>query len=425
MTNLTNLDAEASVLGACLHSPNALTECATILEPGDFHSPQHETIWIALTDLHAAAHGVDPVTVSNHLRAQGALDRVGGPTRITDLYTSVHVASNATYYARIVRGLATRRRVTAAATRITQLAAGDLTPDQVVSLAVSELEAAHRPDASDTPTLVGDLIDGILDDLDADVPEGGVLWPWADLNGPMNALRPGQLVLLAGRPAMGKSVALVDVARDAAIRQDKTVVMHSLEMSREEVMHRILAAEARIPLDHITRHTLSEAEWDRIAQARARLSEARLHIVDTAQVGIAEIRSSLRTYQPDLLVLDYIQLAARNPRLDPRQGLDELARALKVAAKTHGVPIVSAAQLARAAENRSEATPRLSDLRESGALEQDADAVILLHRPDYYEPESSRAGEIDLIIAKQRGGATRTVPLVHQLHYARIVDPGR
>lgn len=415
---MTDLDPEVAVLGACMHSPTALTECAPLLQPDDFHNPRHSLIWQALTDLHDAGQPADPLTVATQLG--DTLNRVGGNTALVDLYTATFVASNATFYANTLRETATRRRVTTAATKITQLASTDLPADQLVALSVTELEATYRPDPTAAKTRVSDHLDEVLDDLTQPLAQG-IDWPWADFNQVVNPITPGKLIVFAARPGIGKSVTLTDLAREWALHRGKTVVLFTLEMTAHEVIRRILAAEARVPTSHLERKQLTVQDWERIATVQARLAEGNLHIIDSQAGTTADLRAAVSTYSPDVILLDYLQIAGMNPRLERRAGLEEYTRQLKRLAMTQGVAVVTAAQLNRQSEQRHDRKPQLSDLRETGTIEQDADTVVLLHRPDYYNPDEA-PGEVDMIVAKQRGGQTRTVHLVHQLHYSRFVN---
>jgi len=416
-------DAERTVLGAVMLSPTALTDVAPVLTGDDFHLPAHETIWDTILALHITGVPVDVLTVSAHLTETGDIRRVGGAPYLHDLISGVTTTSNALWHARIIRDQATRRRLVLAATRTEQLAvSGEGTAADLAAMAMQEVTAAYRPDPTISATLVGDLADEALDRLESPADHDGVLWPWVDVNHVLNPMAPGNLLLVAGRPGCGKSVALVDIARHAAVHQGKTVVLQSLEMSTEEVMLRILSAEARVPLSDLQHRTISVELWKRLADARVKLQDAPLHVLDTPAVGIVDIRASITRFHPDVLLLDYLQLAQVNPKVERRQGLEEFTRALKLTAKSEGIPIVAAAQLGRGPELRTDHRPQLSDLRETGGLENDSDVVVLMFRPDYYDPESARAGEVDMIVGKQRNGPTGTVTLIHQLHYARIVD---
>lgn len=415
------LHAELAVLGACMTSTQALTDCAPLLDGTDFATHAHEVVWDAITALHTEGRGVDPITVAAHMTQAGTLNRAGGHLHLHDLVASVTTTTNAAWHARIVREAATRRRLVATGTRIAQLATtGERPAADLTAMAQAELAAAYRPDPSAAKTSIGDLLDDAIDAIETDTTTG-IPWPWADARDVLNPATPGQFILIAARPSVGKSVACVDIAR-GALHRGVTTVVHTLEMSATEIIHRILAAEARVPLNNIQHNTLTPDEWSRIAKARADLADAPLHIVDTPAVGFADLAASITRFRPGMLIVDHLGLVSLNPKVDPRQGLEELSKALKILAKSAGIPIVAASQLNRGPEQRHDRVPLLSDLRNSGSLEQDADVVVLLHRPDQYEPEHHRAGEIDLIVAKQRNGPTQTVVLAHQLHYARFVD---
>lgn len=415
-------DAEKAVLGSALLSPTALIEVAPLLTGTDFYTFANELVWDAITALHAAGTGVDPITTAAAMTQAGTLARAGGALYLHELTSAVITTTNARHYADIVREKAALRRLITAHTRGLQLAhSGEGRAADMLTASQEELAAAYRTDPSAGSTLIGDLLDDAIDAIEQGHTDG-IPWPWVDANRTLNPASPGQVILFAARPSVGKSVAMVDVARHAALVEGKTVVLHSLEMSATEIIHRILAAEARVPLSNIKSNSLSEGEWARVALARQCLAAARLHIVDDPDVGLADIQATVSRHGANMVVLDYIQLAKVDPKLERRLGLEALSRGLKKLAKSAGIPIVMAAQLNRGPAQRGDARPMMSDLRETGALEQDADVVVLLHRPDQLEPECERAGEVDLIVAKQRNGETKTITLVHQLHYSRFRD---
>lgn len=419
----TNPDAERAVLGACLNSPAAMATAVKVVRPEDFYVPAHETIWDAMLSLHDSGQSVDEHTLPAALKRSGDLQRVGGLLVIADLIGAGINPAAIREHARIVAETGVLRRMTMAGQRVTQLASdGAISPRELAALALAEIEAAYRPTTDERATRVSDFIDDVIDDLEQRDQPSGLEWPYRTTRRCLNPLTPGQLILVAARPGAGKSVMCVDLARDVAIRQGKSVILWSLEMSREEILKRLLAAESRVHLSRIQARDLTAEDWDRIAKATVRIREADLHIVDDPTATVSDIRAAIKTHQPDLLVLDYVQLGTMNPKVERRQGLEEFTRGLKLTAKAAGIPVVTAAQLGRGPEMRVDHTPLLSDLRESGSLENDADTVVLLYRPDYYEAESPRAGELDLIVAKQRNGPTDTIALVHQLHYSRIVD---
>lgn len=413
--------AERAVLGSCMASKTALTECGPLLVGTDFYSPANEAVWDAIEALHVAGMPVDPITMAARMAQDGTLAGAGGCVYLADLSGSFATSANASWYANIVRESAAKRRVAQAGVRIVQMSGSQGAAADVVLTASAELAAAWRPDPSQAKTLIGDLIDDAINSIEDGVVDG-VGWPWRDANRVLNAASAGQFIIVAARPGVGKSVVCVDLARNAALKLGLVTVLHSLEMGATEIIHRILSAEARVPLNHIKKNDLSADEWERIAAAQTKLREAPLHIIDNPSVGIPDLQASIARYRPAMVIVDYAQLMRTNPKVDRRLGLEELTRGIKVLAKVSGIPIVVAAQLNRGAEMRTDKMPQMADLRETGSFEHDADVIVLLHRPDLADPESPRAGEMDLIVAKQRNGPTSTVTVIHQMHYSRLVD---
>ena len=413
---------ERALIGATLNQPRP--EALRAVLPEDFYLPAHETIWAAIRDLDEAGTAIDTVTVVDHLKTRGTLASVGGLPYIAELVTEGSNPAAATSYARIVVENAARRRLTTAGTRIAQIAeSGEGNVGDLVGIAIAEIEASHRPTGLQTATLAEDLLAAVLDDLDPEELAPGIAWPYADAARLLHPMQPGQLIIVGARPRVGKSVTLVDLARHAAIHQDKTVVLHSLEMSAVELMKRLLAAEARVTMDRMISRDLQDDDWHRITQAGLKLNGVRLHIIDEGRPTLADLRASVKKYKPDMLILDYIQMAKVNPKIERRLALEEFTRGLKQMARSAGVTIVTAAQLSRPEKGRAaDKPPVLEDLREAGGLEQDADTVILLHRPDAADPEHARAGEVDFVVGKQRNGPGGTIHLAHQMHYSRIVD---
>ena len=255
----------------------------------------------------------------------------------------------------------------------------------------------------------------------------GVPTGFRDLDELTNGLHPGQLVIIAARPAVGKSTWGLDIARSASIRHGLASCIFSLEMGRNEITMRLLSAEARVPLHHMRAGTMSDDDWARLARRMGEVAEAPLFIDDSPNMTMMEIRAKARRLKQRhdlrLVVVDYMQLMTSTKRVESRQvEVSEMSRSLKLLAKELDVPVVAISQLNRQPEQRADKRPQLSDLRESGSIEQDADLVVLLHREDLYEKESPRAGEADLIVAKNRNGPTRTVTVAFQGHYSRFVD---
>lgn len=409
--------AERSVLASCMKTPAAYTTAAGIISADDFHQPAHEAIWHAITALVDAGEPADEITVLNRLLTDGNGTYLSALQAVVTGYVSDgHVHA----HARTIRDHATRRRLIAAGTRVVQLAQGmEGTPGQIAETAAAEIDAAARPTVEEVPS-IHDQLSAALTELESDAPPLWQ-WPWIDMRHLLLPPRAGQFVLFAARPSVGKSVTLVDIARDVAFRQHLPVVLFSLEMSATEVLLRIIAAEERIPLTRLQTKELTTDDWAKVARATSMVAQSQLTIVDAASVGLSEVRAKVREHRPVLVLFDYIQLA-KTRQGDRRQVLEEVTRGLKVLAKDEQVTVVSAAQVRRAPQGKEADPPKLSDLRETGSLEQDADTVVIIHRPDMDDPESPRAGEVDMIVEKQRNGPRGARTLAAQLHYSRFVD---
>lgn len=418
MSDLHNQNAEAGVICAALHSPSALQQLSRTLTPDDFYIPAHEAIWDTIRVMLNQDQLVDPITIMSGLAKRGYQKY---QSIIIDIATMGVVDVQGLAYANDVKDLAVRRRLSTSGLKIQQLVTDpEESPKTIAALALQELETAYRP-IENSKTHIGDYIDGFLDELENTEAPQGISWPYKDAARVLRPMSSGQFGIIAARPAMGKSVCLADIARHAAIKERATTIVFSLEMSSTEYLMRIVAAEAKVPLSRLQNKTLDEHEWQRIADATNLIREAPLHIIDDPECTLNDIRGHIKNLRADLACIDYIQLGTFNPKIARREGLEEFSRGLKITAKKFGIPIITAAQLNRGSGHERK-KPQISDLRESGALEQDADFIILLDREDYYEPESPRAGEIDLIVGKQRSGPTGLITLAHQFHYARFKD---
>ncbi|MFF9153830.1 replicative DNA helicase [Streptomyces sp. NPDC014846] len=428
-----DLAAEQSVLGAMLLSADAITDVVEILNgAADFHEPRHESVYSAILALYSAGRPVDPITVSNSLREQGILTKVGGAAAVHDLVNHVPTAAHARHHAEIVHDCAIRRRMVQAGTEIVRLGYGGADAAASLDQAQAELNTAAQVREDPDSALIGDDLADMVSELEALQRDGramGVRTGFADLDALTNGLHPGQMIIIAGRPALGKSTLGVDFIRSCSIRRGRPSVFFSLEMSRREVQHRIISAEARIELHHIRGGTMTDTDWVRFAENTARIAQAPLTIDATVNQTVMQIKARCRQLKRqtglDLVVIDYLQLltSGMSRRQENRQQeVSEMSRSIKLMAKELEVPVVVLAQLNRGPEQRTDKKPQVSDLRESGSLEQDADMVILLHREDAYEKESPRAGEADLIVGKHRAGPTATITVAAQLHYSRFVD---
>jgi replicative DNA helicase len=427
-----DLEAEMSVLGGMLLSKDAIADVVEELRGNDFYKPAHQVVFDAVIDLYGRGEPADPVTVASELGKRGDLVRIGGAPYLHSLMSSVPTAANAGYYARIVRERAVLRRLVEAGTRIVQMGyaeAGEV--DDIVDRAQAEVYAVTERRSSEDYVPLSAIMEGTLDEIEAISSRGGTMvgvpTGFTDLDRLTNGLHPGQLIVLAARPAIGKSTLGLDLARAASIKQGMTSVIFSLEMARNEITMRLLSAEARVALHHMRSGTMSDDDWTRLARKMSEVASAPLFIDDSPNMSMMEIRAKCRRLKQrndlKLVVVDYLQLMTSGRRVESRQQeVAEFSRSLKLLAKELEVPVVAISQLNRGPEQRTDKRPMMSDLRESGSIEQDADVVILLHREDAYERESPRAGEADLIVAKHRNGPTSTVTVAFQGHYSRFVD---
>jgi replicative DNA helicase len=428
-----DIAAEQSVLGGMMLSKDAIADVVESVRAADFYRPAHEIVFDAITDLYGRGEPADAVTVADELTKLGQLSRIGGPAYLHELLSSVPTAANAGYYARIVRERAVLRKLVEAGTRIVQLGyapeGGDV--EELVNAAQAEVYAVTERRVSEDYLPLSEVIEGTIDEIEASGHRGdgliGIPTGFVDLDQLTNGLHPGQMVVIAARPAVGKSTVGLDIARSAAIRNDMTAVIFSLEMSRNEITMRLLSAEARIPLQNMRKGTMRDEDWTRLARTMGEVNEKPLFIDDSPNMSLMEIRAKCRRLKQrhdlKLVIVDYLQLMTSGKRVESRQQeVSEFSRALKLLAKEIEVPVIAISQLNRGPEQRTDKKPQMSDLRESGSIEQDADMVILLHREDMYEKESPRAGEADFIVAKHRNGPTDTITVAFQGHYSRFVD---
>lgn len=425
----SDVAAEKAIIGAILDNRRAVERVLEAgLAAGDFHRAAHATIYATVCEMADAATPLDPTTVATELEARGDLARVGGRPYLADCYTAAAPSpATAAHHARTITAHAQARALIAAGERITQIGYGLGDIDDRVERAVFTLDQATRP-----TTATGDLqpmsayLPEWIDRLSAPDTDPRVPVPYRDLGDYIKGFRPGQLVVIAARPGVGKTTIALDAARRAAIGHGMPVLMHSLEMPREEITARLMAAESTTGLRAILDRTLTDADYGRLATAMGRVADAPLLIDDTPGCTLGHIRGRLRhmarTAPARLLIVDYLGLV-ETPAQESRQAeVSTIIRGLKRIAREHSVPLLALAQMNRAVEGRASRRPVLSDLRESGQIEAEADVVIFLDRPDASDKETARAGELDLVIAKNRQGPTGEITVSSQMHYGRCVD---
>ena len=422
--------AEQSVLGGMLLSKDAIADVVESLRASDFYKPAHETIYEAILSLYGHGSPADAITVADELKKRGELTRVGGAAYLHTLIASVPTAANAQYYAEIVKEHAIMRRLIEAGTKIAQLGyANETEVDTLVDQAQAEIYAVTDGNAKADYVSFSDALEATMREIDANSnrPDGvyGVPTDFIELDELTGGLHGGQMIVIAARPGVGKSTLALDIARSAAIHHHMATVFFSLEMSRTELAMRVLSAEGKISMGRLKKGDLDTEGWTNLATLQGRIDSAPLFIDDSPNMTLMEIRAKCRRLKQrndlKLVVLDYLQLMSSGKKVESRQQeVSEFSRSLKLLAKELDVPVIALSQLNRGSEQRTDKRPMVSDLRESGSIEQDADMVILLHREDMYNPESDRVGEADMIIAKHRGGPTRTIPLAFSGKYSRF-----
>ncbi|MFC6356275.1 replicative DNA helicase [Luethyella okanaganae] len=430
-----DLLAEQSTLGGMLLSKDAVADVVETLRGPDFYIPKHEIIFDAILSLYSHGEPTDVIAVTDELTKQGELSRAGGADYLHTLTSLVPTAANAGYYASIVAERALLRRLVEAGTRIVQMGyAGEGEVLDLVNNAQAEIYSVTGSTETEDYVPLTEAVTVAIDEIEAakhtDGKMTGVPTGFADLDDLTNGFHPGQMIIVAARPALGKSTLALDFARSAAIHNDMPTIFFSLEMGRSEIAMRLLSAESSVPLQNMRKGTVDSRDWTTIASTRGRINDAPLYIDDSPNMTLVEIRAKCRRLKQrvglKMVIIDYLQLMTSGKRVESRQQeVSEFSRALKLLAKELQVPVIALSQLNRGPEQRADKLPAISDLRESGSIEQDADMVILLHRESAYEKDNPRAGEADLIVAKHRNGPTRTVTVAFHGHFSRFADLAR
>jgi replicative DNA helicase len=429
-----NLEAERSVLGAILVHNDAFNLAAQVIDSGDFYRDAHRRIFDRMVALNERHDAIDFVTLKEELARSGQLDEVGGPAYIASLADGVPRATNVEYYAKIVKEKATLRNLIYAANKIlTNAYEGDQESDLVLDDAESAIFAVADDRLKAGFVQMRDLVKESFPKIEQLFEQKrlitGVPTGFVDLDEMTRGLQGGDLVIVAARPSMGKTSLVLNIAQYVATQPEHVVGFFSLEMSKESLFLRLLTAEAQVDGHRLLSGAIGGKDYGRISHALETLSSMKLFIDDSANIGVLEMRAKSRRLQSEhglnLLIVDYIQLMSGRGRFENRTlELASISRSLKGLAKELNVPIVVLSQLSRAPESRSDHRPQLSDLRESGALEQDADVVVLIYRDDVYnkDPNSPDAGTAELILAKQRNGPTGIVRLAFLREQTRFAN---
>jgi replicative DNA helicase len=432
-----NLSAEESLLGAMLLSREAIAAATEVVRPDHFYKPAHGHIFDAVSSLYGAGEPADPITVADELSRAGLLEAIGGAATLVALQASAPALSNVRRHAEIVEELALLRSMITTAGEIAEL--GYSLPDDV-SKAVDQAEsmmfnlAQHRVATTTAP--VRELLGEALDRLEQLYERGdaitGTPTGYTDLDEVLAGLQPNALVVVGARPAMGKTSFALGMAAHAAMVGHKPTLVFSLEMSRGEITQRLLSAEARVDATKMRSGRLTEEDWGKLSRAVGSLAEAPIWIDDNPNVTVMEIRSKARKLKSQvgdlgLVVVDYVQLMSGRSSAESRQvEVAEISRGLKILAREIEAPVVALAQLNRGLEQRADKRPMLSDLRESGSLEQDADVVLFLYRDEVYNPDAQESqGVAEVIVAKHRSGPTGTIRLSFQGRYTTFANMAR
>lgn len=418
-----NTDAEASLLGSILLDSDTIVRVADAIKSDDFYDERHGLIYTAIMRLFEQRKPVDVLTLSNQLDESGDLETVGGSSYLTDLTNMVPTAAHAKHYADIIAQKAIRRRLIKVSEDISTLGfdEDEKTTQEVLEQAEQKLfNVSQRHVKQDLVSLEQILAESFdrLDELHKDNSKiRGVPTGFVDLDNTIAGFQKSDLIILAARPAMGKTTLVMNLAHNIAMQAKQSVLFFSLEMSKEQLVDRLLAAEAKVDSWNIRTGNLSDADFERLGQAMGALSEAPIYIDDTPSISVLEMRTKARREQHQrplgLIIIDYLQLmtgsgASKDNRV---QEISEISRGLKAIARELNVPIIALSQLSRSVESRTPQIPQLADLRESGSIEQDADLVMFLYREDYYNPETERQHLADLMIKKHRNGPTGNVEL--------------
>lgn len=429
-----NLEAEFSVLGGLMLEREAFDQVADLIDANDFYKPAHQTIYAVIAELHQKAEPIDLVTVTNLLQNKQQLESIGGPEYLLSLLDKVVSAANIDSHAKIIREKSLLRRLIHTSSTLIEKAYGTDFHDAESLIDFAESEILKVGDQKTSSGLIGsmDIVKASIEKIEdlykrkADVT--GVPTGFTELDRMTSGLNAGELIIIAARPSMGKTAFSLNLATHMALRAKKTVAYFSVEMGKEAVMMRLLAAESKISMGEIRNGRIQDASWPKLIQAAGAISEAPLFIDDTSGISPFEIRARCRrlkaTHGLDCIMIDYLQLMDLKQKVESRErAVSEISKGLKAIAKEMQIPVIALAQLNRGVEGRSDRRPMLSDLRESGSIEQDADVIMMLYRDDYYDKDDpDKQGAAEVIIGKQRNGPTGTVKLRFDAKFNRFRD---
>lgn len=427
-----NIDAEEAILGGILLDPEAIGRVLDILRPEAFYLSAHQEVYRAALTLHNQGSPTDLMSITTWLQDQGLLDKVGGQSKLAQLVDRTVSAVNIDQYAQLVMDKYLRRRLISTGNQVSQLG-HDTTRDLEEVLDEAEQKIFNVTQVRSTQGLVPTA--DILTKTFAEIEERsvgmslpGLASGFYDLDGKTQGFQRSDLIIVAGRPSMGKTAFCLGLARNIAAQHKLPVAIFSLEMSKEQIVQRMLASEARIESGRLRSGRISQQDWEPLGHAINRLSELRLFIDDTPNISVTEMRSRARKLQAEqggvlgMILIDYLQLMEGTGSENRVQELARITRALKNLARELNVPIIALSQLSRSVESRSDKRPMMSDLRESGSIEQDADLIMMLYREEYYNPDTPDRGIAEIIITKHRNGPTGTVKLLFEPQFTRFLN---
>lgn len=429
-----NLEAEQSILGGLMLDQEALDQVGDLLLAEDFYKPAHQKIYSAIKSLHTKSQPIDLITVTNVLQNEGSMDLVGGSEYLVGLLDKTISSANIANHAKIVKDKATLRRLISTNSALIEKAYNQEFVDVESFIDQAESEIFKVGENKTQTGLVGamEIVKASIQKIEelyrnkAEIT--GLATGFKKLDEMTAGLHPGEMTIIAARPSMGKTAFSLNIAQHIALRLKKTVAYFSLEMGKESMMMRMLAAESKVSMSEIRNGRIQDSAWPKLINAASALSEASIFIDDTPGISPFEIRARARRLKAqhglDCIMIDYLQLMSMKQKYNSReQEVAEISKSLKGIAKELQIPIIALAQLNRGVEGRTEKKPMLSDLRESGSIEQDADVIMMLYREDYYDKENpEKQGHAEVIVGKQRNGATGPVKLRFDAQYNRFRD---
>jgi replicative DNA helicase len=429
-----NIEAEQSILGGLLLDREAWDQVADQIISDDFYKPSHQIIFNAITDLQLKNQAIDVITLSAYLQSKGSLEGVGGSDYIIELINRTISSANIAAYCKLVKDAARLRNIINTSTGFIEKAYDQDFPD--VDSFIDQVEAAifklNENKTASGLTHPMDIVKTSIQKIEELTKKNqditGIATGFKELDKMTSGMQPGELLIIAARPSMGKTAFSLNIAQHIALRQNKGVAYFSLEMGKESLMMRILASEAKISMSDLRSGRVPDAAWRGLISTASTLSSSPLFIDDTSGISPFEVRARCRRLKAqhglDCIMIDYLQLMQLKQRVESREReVSEISKTLKAIAKELQVPVIALAQLNRGVEGRADRRPMLSDLRESGSIEQDADVIMMLYREDYYEKDDAeKQGHAEIIIGKQRNGPTGTVKLKFEAKFNRFKD---